>query len=268
VISESVSDQQEILYLGMRFPAEDIPKAARELYMNSTLRVMADVDAEPVPLIPPVLPSGKPLNQGTSVLRAMSTMHVQYLKNMGIKASLSIALISDNQLWGLMAFHHYTPKIPPNHLVSEMKASCELFTDIVISYLNPAVDLDQVKYTFDKKTQIEQVLKYKELGDRWGDKFQEITRSLLSVLPYDYIGIINGTQTYLSTNKAPWTDTESLPEKLNTLILSQGDKNTYRCNTLLAPDNQIVLSKEAEVAGILAMKSNKLDNLIVFFANQ
>jgi light-regulated signal transduction histidine kinase (bacteriophytochrome) len=113
VIAESVSQNQDIRFLGMRFPAEDIPKGARDLYLKSTLRVMADVDATPVAIVPNLLPSGKPLDQSNSVLRAMSAMHVKYLKNMGVKASLSIGLIANKKLWGLMAFHHYEAKIPP-----------------------------------------------------------------------------------------------------------------------------------------------------------
>ncbi|MBL8488453.1 MAG: EAL domain-containing protein [Rhodocyclaceae bacterium] len=96
-------------YLGNRFPASDIPPQARELYTKNLVRLIADVDAEPIPL---VTRDGDPagIDLSFSWLRRMSPVHVEYLRNMGVKASLSISLVQNGRLWGLIACHHMAPR--------------------------------------------------------------------------------------------------------------------------------------------------------------
>ncbi len=99
-------------YLGNRFPASDIPSQARLLYTRNLVRGLSDVDAVPVPL----LVSGSDpaaVDLSYSWLRSMSPVHVEYLRNMGIKASLSISLVQNDRLWGLIACHHMSPKFVP-----------------------------------------------------------------------------------------------------------------------------------------------------------
>jgi two-component system, chemotaxis family, sensor kinase Cph1 len=93
-------------FLGMYYPASDIPKQARELFIKNVVRIIADVDATDVPLLP-YLVNGQPTDLSLSNLRSVSPMHVQYLKNMGVKASFSISIIIDGALWGLISCHHY-----------------------------------------------------------------------------------------------------------------------------------------------------------------
>lgn len=108
VIAESkVPDADS--YLGNRFPASDIPPQARELYTRNLVRIISDVDAEQVPLLM-ANASAAPLDLSYSWLRSMSPVHVEYLRNMGVKASLSISLVQHNKLWGLIACHHLSPK--------------------------------------------------------------------------------------------------------------------------------------------------------------
>jgi light-regulated signal transduction histidine kinase (bacteriophytochrome) len=99
-------------YLGLRYPASDIPRQARELYVRTPFRIIADVEAAPVPVVPVRDETGEPLDLSLSVLRAVSGIHVQYLKNMGVAASLSISIVVDGKLWGLFACHHPTPRRP------------------------------------------------------------------------------------------------------------------------------------------------------------
>ncbi|MGN6423049.1 MAG: ATP-binding protein [Asticcacaulis sp.] len=94
-------------YKGMHFPASDIPEQARKLYMTNYIRQIADVNYAPVPIVPPLHPeTGLPLDMSLSVLRSVSPVHVQYLQNMGVSASMSISVIQDGKLWGLIACHH------------------------------------------------------------------------------------------------------------------------------------------------------------------
>jgi len=95
-------------WLGMHYPASDIPVQARELFVEHPLRLIADVDYVPVPLVPVLDPeSGKPLDLSASVLRSVSPIHRQYMRNMGVHASLVVSLIKDGVLWGLVSGHSY-----------------------------------------------------------------------------------------------------------------------------------------------------------------
>ncbi|WP_375770691.1 ATP-binding protein [Archangium gephyra] len=113
VVAES-RDEAMDSFLGMHFPASDIPAQARALYTRHTLRLIADARAEPVPLVPPVLPSlGRPMDLSGAALRSVSSIHLEYLANMGVGASMSISLLREGRLWGLIACHHRTPLIVP-----------------------------------------------------------------------------------------------------------------------------------------------------------
>jgi len=97
-------------YLGLHYPASDIPAQARRLYTISPIRVIVNIDYEPVPLLPTRNPlSGAPLDMSRSVLRSVSPVHLQYLRNMGVRATLTASLTHGDQLWGLIACHHCTP---------------------------------------------------------------------------------------------------------------------------------------------------------------
>jgi len=105
-------------------PAADIPKQARALYVKNWLRLITQVNYDPAPLTPVDNPrTGKPLDMSQAILRDVSPIHREYLRNMGIDASMSISIIRDSKLWGLIACHHYSPRILPRHL----RAVCELF---------------------------------------------------------------------------------------------------------------------------------------------
>lgn len=98
-------------YLGMHFPASDIPAQARRLYTTNLVRVVADVDAAPVPIIPELnLISGRPLDLTYSALRSLSPIHIEYLRNIGVHSSMVISLMQSGRLWGLVACHHFVPK--------------------------------------------------------------------------------------------------------------------------------------------------------------
>jgi light-regulated signal transduction histidine kinase (bacteriophytochrome) len=99
-------------FKGLRYPASDIPVQARQLYLRNLLRVIRDVHAEPVPIVPALDENRKPLDLSLSVLRSVSPIHIEYLKNMGVGSSLSISIIVDGHLWGLFACHHYAPRTP------------------------------------------------------------------------------------------------------------------------------------------------------------
>jgi light-regulated signal transduction histidine kinase (bacteriophytochrome) len=113
-------------FLGLRYPASDIPQIARELYKRNRIRLLVDVDYTPVPLLPAISPiTGQPLDMSLCFLRSMSPIHIQYLKNMGVAATLVASLVVAGRLWGLIACHHYSPR----HVPYATRAACELLAE-------------------------------------------------------------------------------------------------------------------------------------------
>ncbi|WP_164478029.1 SpoIIE family protein phosphatase [Nocardioides pantholopis] len=103
-------------FLGLHYPATDIPAQARRLYTVNWTRLIADVDYRPVALTPVLDPAtGAPLDLSHSVLRSVSPIHLEYLGNMGVTASMSVSLVVEGELWGLIACHHYSGPHRPGH---------------------------------------------------------------------------------------------------------------------------------------------------------
>lgn len=108
VVAEEKEPELES-WLGMNYPASDIPKQARELYKINLTRLIADVKVETAG-ISTSADNVNPLDLSFSQLRAVSPIHIQYLKNMGVCSSFSISLLYKDELWGLIACHNYTPR--------------------------------------------------------------------------------------------------------------------------------------------------------------
>ncbi len=114
VIAEAKRDDLEP-FLHLHYPHTDIPAQARELYLRNLLRFIVDVRYEPVPIFTIDDGSARNLDLSHSVLRSVSPIHIEYLKNMGVGATLTISLIHERKLWGLISCHHYAPKNLPHY---------------------------------------------------------------------------------------------------------------------------------------------------------
>lgn len=113
-------------FFGLHYPASDIPAQARALYLRNIFRIIADVKAPPVPVVPALDPTGAALDMSLCLTRAVSPIHIEYLGNMGVGASLSISIIVEGKLWGLFACHHYAPRLP----TFAQRSAAELFGQI------------------------------------------------------------------------------------------------------------------------------------------
>lgn len=134
VITESPREGESPIYLGLHFPASDIPPQARALYHAVPLRVIADAADEGVPLV------GKPGDPATpdlshALLRSVSPMHLAYLRNMGVQATIAISLLVDGRLWGLIVAHDDHPHVPPQHVVHALRVICRVMGQLVASRL-------------------------------------------------------------------------------------------------------------------------------------
>jgi light-regulated signal transduction histidine kinase (bacteriophytochrome) len=116
-------------YLDHHFPASDIPAQARELYRKNRMRLIADANYAPVPITPVLNPAnGQPLDLSYSVLRSVSPVHVEYMRNMGTMASMSISLLKGDRLWGLISCHNNTPA----HVPFQVRNACDFVAQMMM----------------------------------------------------------------------------------------------------------------------------------------
>ncbi|GAB4532617.1 MAG: ATP-binding protein [Pleurocapsa sp.] len=142
VIAEEKLEQMES-YLDLHYPASDIPKPARKLFSSNWIRLIPDASAEPVQLLPLKNPqSDRPIDLTQSILRSPSPCHLEYLHNMGVGASLTISLIEDGKLWGLIACHHLTAKYVPY----ELRKACEFLGRVIFSEISNREETEDYDY--------------------------------------------------------------------------------------------------------------------------
>lgn len=110
IVAEACLPTQEP-FLGKRYPASDIPAQARRLYVVNTLRLISDVGYVASPMVGRA--DAAPLDMSYCVLRSVSPIHIEYLRNMGVGASMSISIVINGHLWGLIACHHQAAKQVP-----------------------------------------------------------------------------------------------------------------------------------------------------------
>ncbi|HEU0124940.1 MAG TPA: ATP-binding protein, partial [Flavobacterium sp.] len=119
-------------FLGLHYPHTDIPAQARELYIRNQLRLIVDINYEPVPIYTVDDKEGKNLDLSLSILRSTSPIHVEYLKNIGVGATLTISLIHHDKLWGLIACHHYSEK----NISPEIRLAAKLQGQFITSQID------------------------------------------------------------------------------------------------------------------------------------
>ena len=153
VFAESKADHIEP-FLGLHYPHTDIPAQARRLYLTNLMRIIVDINYTPVPLY--TIDNGMPqvLDLSRSYLRSVSPIHVEYLSNMGVGGTLTISLIHDSRLWGLITCHHYSAKYVPlySRIAAQLQGSF-LTSQINVRQLN-----EEHKMTDDINTALEKLL--------------------------------------------------------------------------------------------------------------
>ena len=155
IIAESKRPEIET-WLGMHYPASDIPAQARALFLRNWLRVIPDVGCIPSPIEPTDNPvSGQPLDLGGSLLRSVSPIHVQYLTNMGVTASMVISLIHRGKLWGLISGHHYAG---PKRLPHAERALCEFLAQVLSLEIGATDRLDDRSYALEIRSRESQLI--------------------------------------------------------------------------------------------------------------
>jgi chemotaxis family two-component system sensor kinase Cph1 len=130
-------------FLGRRYPASDIPSQARRLYVVNTLRLIADVNSTPIALtaLNAISDAEPALDMSHCVLRAVSPIHIEYLRNMGVEASMSISIVVNGSLWGMLACHHMSMLQVPY----SVRMACDVLAQIVAANVQSLLAREQAQ---------------------------------------------------------------------------------------------------------------------------
>jgi two-component system, chemotaxis family, sensor kinase Cph1 len=189
VIAED-KDAELPTFLNHHYPASDIPKQARELYVRNVVRVIPDVNYTPVPLVPEICPAtGGPLDMSDCILRSVSPIHIQYLKNMNVNASMSVSIVHDGALWGLVACHHTSSK-PVSYEVREVCKHVAQILSQQIAACEAAETFHHVRTLTAAQQELVSEVSHAE-GDINGALRARVSK-LLELLPSDGVAVHSG----------------------------------------------------------------------------
>ena len=257
VIAEAKAPHVETSYLNLRYPASDIPSQARAMYLRNLLRIIADVDADPVDIHPAPTAATPPLDLSISTTRAVSPIHLEYLRNMGVQATLVISVVVRGRLWGMLACHHYEVR----ELSYEVRTAAELFAQLFAFALDQKTGDARREEMVRARIIHDQVMASLADGATITDSFDTIADAISTVIPHDGIaGWVDGT--FTARGETP-THEQFLPlaRRLNTTPTGE----------IYATNEIATLHPEAEdfvgqAAGMLAIPVSRRprDYLVLF----
>lgn len=222
VIAE-IAQPTLVSFLGQRYPASDIPKQARILYERNWLRIIPDINAEQVPLEPETI-SGGPVDLSMSSVRAVSPIHIEYLQNMGVGASLSVSILRDGRLWGLFACHHYSAR----HISFERRTAAELFGQMFSWILEGREREIDIAYEAKARDLNQRIMTTMASGVPSLDTVSKVLDELRGIVNCDGAAIWNDGQLTLSGVTPSYEEMQELVTFLN----GQGLKGVFAANEL------------------------------------
>ena len=210
VIADSVNSGVES-FLGLNYPASDIPVQARALYLRNPFRIIADVNAAPSPIDPPPSSGVQPLDLSLAVTRAVSPVHIEYLTNMGVGSSLSISIIVDGRLWGLIACHHQTPRLPSFVMRTAAELFGQMYSLSLESRLHHEAFAEEQRVRGVSDRLITAIAGDAELlsNAQW---LQDISREIVTC---DGVAIYRAGEVFANGSTPPDAEVRALAEKLN-----------------------------------------------------
>ena len=175
-------------YLGLHFPESDIPRQARELYRLNPIRLIADAHYQPVPLIPAHHPqTGAATDLSLAALRSVSPLHLQYMRNMGTLASMSISIIVGGRLWGLIACHHAQPR----HVALPIRMACEHLGQILSLQIEAKQDNEEAQHGRDLSRVLVRLLASMAERDSLVDGLTAMPNELLQLAGADGAAVVS-----------------------------------------------------------------------------
>ncbi|MEO1671077.1 MAG: ATP-binding protein [Cyanobacteria bacterium J06631_2] len=243
-------------YLNLHFPASDIPKPARKLFSSNWIRLIPDAYAAPVELYPAKHPqSDRPVDLTLSILRSPYPCHLEYLHNMGVGASLTISLIENGKLWGLIACHHLTPKYVPY----ELRKACEFLGRVIFSEISNREESEDYDYRMKLAQMRSQLIDNMTQGESLVEGLVRDESSLLDIAAASGAAIcLNGA----------WTLVGETPEEseLNFLVqwLYKNINEEVFCTDSLAEIYPEADSYKNVASGLVAMAISRRNYVLWF----
>jgi light-regulated signal transduction histidine kinase (bacteriophytochrome) len=234
VVAESRRDDL-ISYLNFHYPAEDIPKQARALYLKNPIRLITRVDYDPAPLMPPNNPlTGKPLDMTFATLRDVAPVHRQYLRNMGVDASMSVSIIVKGRLWGLVACHHQTPLRLSRHL----RAVCELFGAMLSLQFDVHDRREQIEARLASRDALQRLMIRLAIEDDYARGIVKHAADLLEYIRADGLALFDDTSGGGVVSFGPTPSPEQLAALVPWLTRKMAGEETFATDRLgeLRPD--------------------------------
>ncbi|MCC3426103.1 MAG: GAF domain-containing protein [Microcoleus sp. PH2017_01_SCD_O_A] len=245
-------------YLGLHYPPSDIPQQARQLYTLNWLRLIPDSSYEPVALVPAHNPlDSRPTDLSLSVLRSVSPVHLEYLKNMGVSASMSISLIQDQKLWGLIACHHSTP----NYVPYSVRTMCEFVGQVMSIELANKQDREDLDYKMTLKSLQSKFVESLSQSKSFWDGLVQLNSNLLDLVGATGVAVCAGEQVICIGETPPEAEIPALRE----WIKSQIQHNLFQTRSLseIYPTAE---SFKSVASGLLALEISKVNkNYILWF---
>ncbi|KND59102.1 Phytochrome, two-component sensor histidine kinase [Candidatus Burkholderia verschuerenii] len=246
-------------YLNQHFPASDIPPQARELYRRNRIRLISNADYQAAPLVPALHPD---TNRATDLtyasLRSVSPVHLQYMRNMGTLASMSMSILVDDKLWGLISCHHETSRLPP----FEVRTACEHVAQIVSLQIEARETQAEAHYRLELRRMLSKLLSSMANTDSFVEALVNDASDLLGFTRSSGAAVIFEGRTSLIgvtpsqhcvTALVDWLDNQS-----EDVVLS--DRASEDCPAL---------HDSEEVAGFLAVSISKIyRNYVIWFRRE
>ncbi|SEI65026.1 Bacteriophytochrome (light-regulated signal transduction histidine kinase) [Sphingobium sp. AP50] len=248
-------------FFGLHYPASDIPAQARALYLRNIFRVIADIGADAVPIVPQLDPTGAALDMSLCITRAVSPIHIEYLRNMGVGASLSISIIVEGKLWGLFACHHYAPRLP----TFAQRSAAELFGQIFSMMLESRERGDTAAYEGKARQVADRLLSAVAQDHDLLSNARWLGDIIFDTIPADGVGVyIDGQMTFsgLTPDEPAFV---AIVGMLNQVAASQ--VYTTDCLSAVLPDAAAYADR---ASGILAIPLSRRprDYVVLFRAEQ
>jgi two-component system, chemotaxis family, sensor kinase Cph1 len=244
-------------FLNHHYPASDIPRQARALYVRSPVRLIPDVNYAPAPLIPALCPAtNEPLDMSDCWLRSVSPTHIQYLKNMGVAASMSISIVIEGTLWGLIACHHASPKQVPYELREASKHVGQILSQLIRARQEASHHTETLRLS-STRDELSWTLARSEAVDK---ALLEHGPALFTLIPADGAAIRFGEEVLCIGHAPP----EAEVKKLTAWIMNSSRPDPYATD-VLAERYGPASDPAFQMAGILATVVSRETPLVLMW---
>jgi two-component system, chemotaxis family, sensor kinase Cph1 len=254
VLAEDLAPGQHA-FLHHHFPASDIPKQARALYVRNLVRVIPDVGYRPVPLRP-AWSEGQPLDMSDSILRSVSPVHIQYLKNMGVGASASVSIVIGGVLWGLVACHNDTPR----PIAANIRTACRALAAGLARQIRAREETDAYRERVRLRTFEDDIVALLLREGSLNDAISNHVGEFMKMLGSDGVAVLRGTDLVLGGQCPP----EAVVRALAAWALDKASETVFATEAL---GNHYALSEadRAVASGLLAVTLSASDPWIVLW---